>query len=121
MKYDSDKAPLALIPPQVLNQIAEVLGFGADKYGMNNWRDDGHNTEWSRTYSSIQRHLNSFWDGEDLDPESGKTHLAHAATQLVILMQHINDGHTKMDDRYVSDKPRNFTTEKLDAHGRPTW
>jgi len=26
-----------------------------------------------------------------------------------------------MDDRYVSDKPRNFTTEKLDAHGRPTW
>ena len=44
MKYDSDKAPLALIPPQVLNQIAEVLGFGADKYGMNNWRDDGHNT-----------------------------------------------------------------------------
>jgi len=83
MKYDTDKAPLALIPPQVIN--------------------DGHNTQWSRTYSSIQRHLNSFWDGEDLDLESGKTHLAHAATQLVILMQHINDGHTKMDDRYKKD------------------
>ena len=102
MKYDTNKAPLALIPPQVINQIAEVLGFGAEKYGMNNWRDDGHNTEWSRTYSSIQRHLNAFWDGEDLDPESGKTHLAHAATQLVILMQHINDGHTAMDDRWVN-------------------
>ena len=100
MKYDNGKAPLALIPTEVMNQIAEVLGFGAEKYGANNWRDDGHNTEWSRTYSSIQRHLTSFWDGEDLDPESGKTHLAHAACQLVILMQHINDGHTKMDDRY---------------------
>ena len=46
MKYDTDKAPLALIPPQVINQIAEVLGFGAEKYGANNWRKDGHNTEW---------------------------------------------------------------------------
>lgn len=104
MKYDNGKPNLALLPPQVLMQISEVLGFGAEKYGMNNWRDDGNCTEWSRTYSSIQRHLLSFWDGEDLDPESGKMHLAHACTQIVILMQMINDGHTHMDDRYKGNK-----------------
>ena len=78
MKYDTDKAPLALIPPQVINQIAEVLGFGAEKYGMNNWRDDGHEyrvVSYIFFYSTASE--NAFWDCEDLDPESGKTHLAH--------------------------------------------
>ena len=100
MKYDNGKAPMALVPPEVINEIAEVLGFGANKYGPNNWRDDGYVTEWSRTYSSVQRHLNSFWSGEDLDPESGLSHLAHAMTQLAILMVHKSDGHDHMDDRY---------------------
>jgi hypothetical protein len=100
MKYDNGKAPLALIPPEALLQIAEVLGFGAAKYGENNWRMDGDNTKWSRTYSSAQRHLNAFWSGEDLDPESGLPHLSHAITQLIILMVHGSDSHVNMDDRY---------------------
>ena len=100
MKYDKNKTQLDLIPSDQLIAVAEVLGFGANKYGRNNWRYDGKNTKWSRTYSSIQRHLVAWNDCEDLDPESGKKHLAHACTQLIILMQHIDDGHTKMDDRY---------------------
>ena len=32
-----------------------------------------------------------------------------------------NDGHTCMDERYFSDKPRDFMAEKLDTHGSPTW
>ncbi len=32
-----------------------------------------------------------------------------------------NNGHTYMNDRYFSDKPRSFTAEKLDTHGNPTW
>jgi len=103
MKYDNGKYPLHLIPPECLEEISEVFGFGADKYGMNNWRDDGGITEWSRTYASMQRHLNAFWRGEDLDPESGKRHLAHACTQLMILMMHATD-HPEMDDRYVQRK-----------------
>lgn len=105
MKYDSGKPQLSLIPPAALVEIAKIMGFGAQKYGPNNWREDGGNTEWSRTYSSIQRHLNSFWDGEDTDPESGMNHLAHAATQIIILMIHQMDGHHHMDDRY---KPKDL-------------
>jgi hypothetical protein len=71
---------------------------------MNNWRKDGDNTEWSRTYSSIQRHLNSWWSGEDIDPESGMSHLAHATTQLMILMIHTKYHNEKMDDRYKEKK-----------------
>lgn len=99
MKYDSDKAPLHLIPPEALVEVAEIFGFGADKYGVNNWRHDGGSTNFGRTYSSIQRHLNSFWSGEDLDPESGKSHLIHAITQLIILHIHQLE-HPESDDRY---------------------
>jgi len=99
MKFDEGKAPLALIPPEALLEIAEVFGFGAEKYGVNNWRDDGDTTCKLRTYSSIQRHLNAWHAGEDLDPESGKTHLSHAATQLMILMMHCME-HPELDDRY---------------------
>lgn len=102
MKYDEGKAPYALLPIEALEPIAHVFGFGASKYGMNNWRKDLDNTEWNRTYSSIQRHLNSFWSGEDIDPESGLTHLAHAATQIMILMtaQATLPQSTAVDDRW---------------------
>lgn len=102
MKDDNNKAPLALIPPEVLVKMANVLTFGAEKYGAWNWRKDGDKTEWSRTYSSAQRHLNAFWAGEDIDPESGKEHLVHALCQLSFLLIY-TDEHPEMDDRYKGD------------------
>jgi len=101
MKFDQGKAPLHLIPPEVLMSMAQVLGFGAAKYGENNWRDDVNNTTYGRTYSSLQRHLNSFWSGEDFDPESGLPHIDHALTQLLILkMQTLETTNPEMDNRY---------------------
>jgi hypothetical protein len=102
MKYDKDKAPMALVPPEFIEELAFCFGMGAQKYGEWNWRMDVDDTSYSRTYSSIQRHLNSFWKGEDLDPESGLSHLAHAATQICILMMQQKEC-PDMDDRY---KPR---------------
>jgi len=99
MKYDDNKPPHALIPPECLTQVAEVLGYGANKYGPHNWRDDLNSTAFSRTYSSVQRHLNAYWAGEDNDQESGLSHLAHAATQVFILMTQAKHGQL-MDDRY---------------------
>jgi hypothetical protein len=69
MKYNAGKPQLDLIPTEQLTQIAEVFGFGADKYGRNNWRHDGSTTSWSETYASIQRHLTAWNDCEDVDPE----------------------------------------------------
>ena len=99
MKYDDNKPPHAMIPPECLTQVAEVLGYGAKKYGAHSWRDDLNSTTFSRTYSSIQRHLNAYWAGGDNDQESGLSHLAHAATQVFILMTQAKHGQT-MDDRY---------------------
>lgn len=103
MKFDEGKPKLGLIPPEALVEIARVFEFGAAKYGVNNWRVDGDNTSWISTYSSIQRHLNAWLSGEDNDPESGRPHLAHAATQIFIQMIHQMEN-PQCDDRYKGKK-----------------
>lgn len=86
-KYDAGKMRLDLVPASGIMAAADVFGYGAQKYYANSWRT-GQMVAWSRTYGSIQRHLLSFWSGEDIDPESGKSHLSHAITQLMILIEH---------------------------------
>ena len=98
-KFDAEKIRMDLLPIQPMTDIAEVFTFGAQKYFANSYRQ-GETVAWSRTYGSILRHLLSFWQGEDKDPESGLAHLAHAGTQLMILMEHTHHNKNK-DDRHV--------------------
>ncbi len=80
----SKKTPLGLIPAPAMEHIAHVLKFGADRYGAYNWRATGVCTT---TYvHAILRHLNAWRDGEDLDPESGRSHIAHIAASCCILL-----------------------------------
>jgi hypothetical protein len=93
-KYDSGKAPLSLIPPEALVAEAEVLAFGARKYAAHNWRGG---FEWSRLIDAALRHITAF--GEDKDPESGLSHLAHARCCLGFLIAHEVNG-LGHDNRY---------------------
>ena len=78
------KTPLGLIPPYAMEQTAWVHKLGASKYGIFNWRSTG---VCASTYvHAIMRHLNAWRDGEDLDPESGISHLAHIACSCNIMM-----------------------------------
>lgn len=78
------KTPLSLIPSSAMNEIALVHKFGADKYGVYNWRENGVS---ATTYvNAIMRHLNAWRDGEDLDEESGLSHIAHIACSCNILI-----------------------------------
>lgn len=108
MKYDNGKPKIHLVPPEAICAIADVFGFGATKYGENNWHRDIHKYPYSRHYSSIMRHLLAFQSGEDLDPESGLPHVAHAMTQLMILYTTTQEA-PEMDDR--------FKHEVIDAEG----
>lgn len=83
VKYDADKIPMGLFPPEAMEQISEVLGYGARKYATHNWRNG---MRWSRLYDALLRHLNAWNSGENTDPESGLPHLAHAGCCLVFLI-----------------------------------
>lgn len=100
-KFDATKVRVDLLPIDPMLDVANVFGFGARKYFANSYRQ-GQTVAWSRTYGSIIRHLFAFWNGEDNDPESGLPHLAHAGTQLFILMEHAKHNRDK-DDRFTRD------------------
>lgn len=83
IKADAGKARIGLIPHEMITQTAEVLTFGAAKYSANNWASGA---DWSRYIDAMQRHLWAWQAGEETDPETGMSHLAHAACCLSFLM-----------------------------------
>lgn len=96
LKFDSDKLPLNLLSTEAMNQTAAVLKFGAEKYAEHNWRKG---FAWSRPLAAAMRHITAFNDGEDCDPESGLSHLAHAACCIMFLLE-FQKTHPELDDRY---------------------
>lgn len=84
-KYDQDKIPLDLLSPYFLEGIAEVLKFGAKKYGPYNWAEG---IKYSRVFAALQRHLWAFWRGEELDKETNMPHLWHAGCCLMFLIHY---------------------------------
>lgn len=96
VKFDADKLPLHLLSTEALNQTAAVLKFGAQKYAEHNWRKG---FAWSRPLAAAMRHITAFNAGEDKDPESGLSHLAHAACCIMFLLE-FEKTHPHLDDRY---------------------
>jgi hypothetical protein len=96
LKFDGDKLPLHLLSTEAMNQTAAVLKFGAQKYAEHNWRKG---FTWSRPLSAAMRHITAFNAGEDKDPESGLSHLAHAACCIMFLLE-FEKTHPHLDDRY---------------------
>jgi hypothetical protein len=99
MKFDDNKLPVNLLSSEALLQTAAVLKFGADKYHAHNWRDG---FAWSRPLAAAMRHIMAYNDGEDKDPESGLSHLAHAACCIMFLLE-FEKTHPHLDDRYKVD------------------
>lgn len=99
LKFDTEKPRMELLPTAPLVGIAEILTFGAEKYAPHNWR---LGFDYSRLIGAAYRHLSAFNDGEDLDPESGKSHIDHALCCLMFLSEQIKKG-TGTDDRYKRD------------------
>lgn len=90
------KPPLHLIPPAAEIAEAVVMGLGATKYGPYNWRSA--NVQATVYVAAAKRHLAQWLDGQDDDPESGVSHLAHARACLGILLDALATGHL-VDDR----------------------
>lgn len=90
------KVPLSLLPPIAMEQQAWVHKLGAEKYGQWNWRET--NVLASTYANAMMRHLNAWRSGEDLDPESGRSHLAHLMANAAILLD-AQLYNTVLDDR----------------------
>lgn len=96
LKFDGNKLRMDLISVPVLRGLAEVLTFGAQKYSARNWEKG---IVFSRTYAAALRHLTAWWAGEDLDPETGLSHVKHALCNLHFLVHFIESQQRWLDDR----------------------
>ena len=90
------KAPLEYLITELWDGDAEVHALGAEKYGAWNWRIDKIRAS---TYKgAIFRHAKAWAEGEDIDPESGKSHLYHIRACCGIVLDSEAHG-TLIDDR----------------------
>src|SRR4029453_4709636 len=91
------EARFDLIPVGPLEQLAIHFGRGAQKYEPHNWRK-GY--ELSKGYAALQRHANPWWEGENLDPELGTSHLVSGGFPALALLE-LPETHPEMDDRFI--------------------
>lgn len=77
------KAPITTVPLGVVAEIGIGMMEGARKYGRHNYRIDGVRA--SVYIDATWRHLAKWWEGEDIDPDSGLSHITKALASLAVL------------------------------------
>ncbi len=92
------KVGLSNVPLGPLLELAVAMTEGSMKYGRHNYRAIGVRAS---VYfdALVTRHLFAWWEGEDIDPDSGLPHLAKAMACLVVLRD------AQINDKCYDDRP----------------
>lgn len=91
------KVPMSCIPSPVVMEMALGMMEGARKYGRHNYREAGVRS--SVYYDAAMRHLMAWWEGQDIDPGSGLSHISKAMSALCVLRD------AMMNDKCTDDRP----------------
>ena len=90
LRYNQGKPRFDLLPTDAIKAVVAVLTYGAHlmargakKYGERNWEKG---MPWNEVVASHDRHWAAFLMGEDIDQESGQSHLAHVATNALFML-----------------------------------
>lgn len=85
-KDDTGKPQMRLLPWAALVEVARVMTWAVvhkpNPYPVDNWKG----VEAQRYEDAALRHLSAHLEGERNDPESGLSHLAHAACCVLFLL-----------------------------------
>ena len=109
-KFTEGKTALELLPFDALEEIAEVLtvcskdhNSKSGKYPARSWEEGIH---YSKLFGAMMRHswrwfmANLHCGDNEIDPETGIHHLAHAGCNLLFLLAYALRGvHVDFDDR----------------------
>lgn len=91
------KCRLDLVPNALAISAAPAMLLGAQKYGPFNWREK--DVRLTVYLGAIKRHVAAYEDGEEVDEESGYSHLGHAAACLAIIAD------AKAIGKLIDDRP----------------
>jgi hypothetical protein len=116
-KYDEEKVPVDLLPPDPLWEVARVLEFGARKYDGWNWYKG---IKYTRLYAAALRHMWQWFRGYNNDIESGLSHLAHACCCMLFLLQQIIEDRSELDNRPPFNTKNPEAGVSVDGKVRPS-
>lgn len=127
LKADAGKPRWGLLPWRAIALLADVVTFGASKYGDASWR----RVEASRYEDALHRHLHAWRMGERNDRESGIHHLAHALCNIAFMLElsldkdDADDLRAKLGEQLrakraeLPDAERERVVRKMEADGWP--
>lgn len=92
------KLAFSVLPWQVLCRVAVAMMEGAAKYGRHNYRASGVRAS---VYfdAVVGRHLTSWWEGNDIDPDSNLHEIDKAIAGLMVMRDSMLQGN------FVDDRP----------------
>jgi hypothetical protein len=102
-RFNKGKIKWSLVHWKSLEPMVKVLEFGAEKYSAWNWTKGLKYTE---ICESMQRHIYSFIQGEDNDPESKLSHVGHILCNAMFL------SYMFLFRKDMDDRPSLATPEK---------
>ena len=94
LKMAESKPRVALVPRQLIENLARVYEVGALKYGENSWRQFTPEQVNACLPDAAMRHLLAYLDGEEFDPETKLPHLACCGWNVLTILI-INQGASK--------------------------
>lgn len=97
------KVPFSTVPSEVIAEIGLAMMEGARKYGRHNYRAVGVRA--SVYYDALFRHITAWWEGEDIDPDSGLNHVTKALSTLTVLRD------AMINDKLTDDRPPRLDPE----------
>lgn len=115
-KDEKNKARIDLVDPEFIVGIAEILGYGAEKYEPYSFQKVTSGLD--KYYAAAMRHLLAWRTGDFEDVETGQNHLLHAACNLMFLLrlQHMEIAGPLMSVEELNECNNNMgksrTTEK---------
>jgi Domain of unknown function (DUF5664) len=99
-KFDEEKLEYHLLSTEAEKGLIQILMFGKTKYGAFNW---AKGLKYHRVYNALLRHLKDWWAGEELDPETGLSHVYHAFCNAMFLAHFVSHPgqYAEFDDRQI--------------------
>lgn len=97
LRFNKGKLKWSYVHFRSLEPMVKVLEFGARKYAPDNWKKGLKRDE---VLESMQRHIAALMDGEEIDQESGESHIGHIQCNAMFynyLFQ--NNKFTKEDEK----------------------
>lgn len=93
----TEKVPMSTVSAPVIAEMGLAMLEGARKYGRHNYRIAGVRA--SVYYDAVFRHMIAWWEGEDIDPDSGLNHITKMLSCLAVLRD------SMIVNNWVDDRP----------------